>query len=262
MEETPFTDRLDIVCAFNDVEILDRNLRASPIILEGAARLTCYFDYPSAGIAYNAGILDTQSELIVFAHQDVFLPDGWDIALRRAVLMIEEKDPHWAAIGAFGVDVAGNHVGHVWSSGMGRTLGGYFDVPVEAASMDELLIVLRRGSAVSFDADLPSFHLFGTDIVQIARLAGLKSYIANIPVIHNSRPLVSYAGGFSEAWNYMRHKWREHLPLPTLTVSLTPSPFTLLRARFRVWRTFGRRRLKAVDHRTDPRELIRHLDLR
>ena len=253
--------QLHIVAAVNDEEILVNNLRRSPLVAEGSAGLSCYRGATSASQAYNRGLDETSSPIIVFAHQDVYLPEGWEHGLARAIAEIEATDPDWAVIGACGVDLDGTHVGHVWSSGLSRRVGGRFQAPVRTNCIDEFLIVLRRSSGLRFDEALPGFHLYGTDIVLAAGAAGLHSYVADLPAIHNSRPVRTYRGGYADAWRYMQHKWRKALPIATLTVPLTRSPLPLLRSQLWLWRTFSRRQAKATDSRIDPRELVRQLDL-
>ncbi|MFU7527428.1 hypothetical protein [Qipengyuania sp. ASV99] len=252
---------IHIVAAVNDEEVLQNNLMRSPIISEGKAKLNCYRGAASASEAYNKGIDDTSSQIIVFAHQDVFLPQGWEAALRRAIAEIEVKDPNWAIIGAWGVNQDGEYAGHAWSSGLSLRLGQRFDEPVETLCIDEFVIVLRRGSGLHFDEELPGFHLYAADIVLAARAAGMQAYVADIPAIHNSKPVRTYRGGYSQAWFYMRQKWQEFLPVPTLTVPLSRSVLPLLRARLRLWRSLKRRLANATDSRIDPRELVSKLDL-
>lgn len=252
---------LHIVAAVNDEQILQNNLIRSPLIAESSADLSCYRGASSASEAYNKGIDETSSDIIVFAHQDVYLPGGWEKALSQAVRTIEMQDPDWAVIGAWGVDSHGEYVGHVWSSGLSRRLGRRLECPVETTCIDEFVIILRRSSALRFDEALPGFHLYAADIVLSARAAGLKCYVADIPAIHNSRPVQTYSGGDSIAWHYMRKKWMKRLPVSTLTVPLTSSIWPLLRARLRLWRSRPRRLARATDHRIDPRELVRKLDI-
>jgi hypothetical protein len=251
---------LQVVAAVNDEAILANNLMRSPLVASGRASVHCYRGAASASAAYNKGLDDTSAPIIVFAHQDVFLPDGWEQQLAKAIAGIAAQDPDWAVIGAFGVDLAGRHVGHVWSSGLNRRLGGRFAPPVETLCIDELVIVLRRASNLRFDPALPGFHLYGTDIVLAARAAGLKSYVADIAAIHNSRPVRTYRGGYASAWRYMQRKWQAVLPSPTLTVPLSRSPVPLMRAQFRLWRTLRRRLGRAGDPQVDPRDLVRQLD--
>lgn len=253
-------DRLHIVAAVNDEDVLDNNLKRSDMVASGRVALSCYRGAKSAAQAYNEGLDDTSAEIIVFAHQDVFFPDAWEAELERAITLIEAEDPNWAVIGAWGIDTDGEFQGHAWSSGLSRRLGGRFERPREIECIDEFVIIVRRASGLRFDETLPGFHLYAADIVLAARQAGLKSYVADIPAIHNSKPVPSYSGGYSDAWLFMRKKWRDVLPIRTLTVPLSRSLWPLFRARLRLWRSRRMRFENANDPKTDPRELARHLE--
>lgn len=253
-------DNLQIVAAVNDEDVLERNLMASQIVRESRVTLNCYRGAACASEAYNKGLDETSAAIIVFAHQDVYLPDAWAGQLAQAISRIEQVDPDWGVIGAFGVDLAGRNIGHAWSTGLNAKLGGKFTEPVACRSVDEFVIVLNRKCGVRFDEGLPGFHLYGTDIVLSAAEAGFKSYVADIPVIHNSKPVVGYAGGYSDAWQYMRSKWSPRLPVPTLTVPLTRSGLPLLRARFRLWKSKARRMRRAGNPLTAPQAFVQHLE--
>lgn len=259
-DEADILDNLQIVAAVNDEDVLERNLKASKIVREGRVTLNCYRGARSASEAYNKGLVDTTAAIIVFAHQDVYLPDAWAGQLAEAISRIEAVDPDWAVIGAFGVDLAGRNVGHAWSTGLNGKLGGKFAEPVACRSIDEFVIVINRKSGARFDEGLPGFHLYGTDIVLTGAEAGLRSYVANMPVIHNSKPVVGYAGGYSDAWHYMRTKWAQRLPVLTLTVPITRTALPLLRARFRLWKSRERRLARAGNQLSAPQTFVQHLE--
>lgn len=258
--EAALLSDLQIVAAVNDEAVLAHNLMRSAIIRDGLVDLKCYRGASSASQAYNQGLDDSTARIVVFAHQDVFLPDAWAGQLARAIAQIEQTDPDWAVIGAFGVDRAGRPVGHAWSSGLARRLGGRFAEPVETTCIDEFVIVLNRASGLRFDPTLPGFHLYGTDIVLSGAAAGRKSYVADIPAIHNSKPVHGYSGGYSDAWHYMCRKWASQLPVPTLTVPLARTSLPLLRARFRLWKSRNQRFQRAGDPQIDPRDLVKQLE--
>ena len=92
----------------------------------------------------------------------------------------------------------------------------------EVASIDEIVIVLNNRHGLRFDENLPGFHLYAADIVLQAREKGLKTYVFDAPVVHNSRhnPQV-FDRHFFAAYRYMRRKWAWQIPLPTCTVPIT-----------------------------------------
>ena len=250
---------LSIVAAVNDEEILARNLLQSPVLRSGQTRLHVYRNQPSAACAYNLGLEETDSELIAFVHQDVYLPTSWLAFLQRAVSVLNIQDPDWAVLGVYGLGRDGRHVGQTWSSGLGCELGRPLPAPTPVVGVDELAFVLRRAAGCSFDARLPGFHLYGTDIVQTACSKGKGAYVANLPVVHNSRTVRVLNNDYVAAYRYMQRKWWTDLPIPTSTILLTRSSIPLVRARLRsVWSSRARMR-KAVASTTDPKEIALRL---
>jgi hypothetical protein len=119
----------------------------------------------------------------------------------------------------------------VWCSGNDREFDFRVDAPLSAVSFDELVLVVRKSSGLRFDERLPSFHMYGTDIAQRARSAGLGSYIIDAPVIHNSLPVRSLGGGYAAAYRAMQHIHAERLPIPTCIVPLTKWGVALKKSR-------------------------------
>ena len=145
---------INIVAAVNDEIVLNENLKRSPLLANGTIPLLELRNQQSASKAYNVGLDATSHEILVFAHQDVYLHAPWLDNLLAAISTLERQQPRWGVIGLFGVTATGQAVGHVWSSGIGRELGAAFAAPIEAVSIDEMVIVLRRASGLRFDESL------------------------------------------------------------------------------------------------------------
>jgi hypothetical protein len=251
------------IAAVNDTTVLEANLAASPVFVSDPARLDVLREQTSASTAYNAGLDRSRARICVFAHQDVYLPRGWEKLLAKRVAQLDRLDPDWAVAGLSGIDRDGTFVGRVWSTGLGREFGMPFNEPIPVQSLDELLIVLNRDSGLRFDPDLPSFHLYATDIVQTALSSGKGAYVLDAPVVHNSIPTPGLRGGYMQAYDYMRRKWRARLPIITLVTRITRSGWHL---RIRHMRMFWfstkqrkRMRLAARSLRPDPRSIARTL---
>ena len=226
-----------IVAAVNDETVLNENLKRSPSIETGAVPLLALRGQPSASRAYNAGLDTTSHDIIVFAHQDVYLPAPWLDNLLDAIETLERDQPHWGVIGLFGVTVTGQAVGHVWSSGIGRELGEAFAEPVAAVSIDEMVIVLRRASGLRFDESLPGFHLYATDLCLAARTAGAGVYVIHAPAVHNSVPVRTLRGYYLNAYRYLKRKWAFMLPIRTPIAPITRYELGFWRAEWRRLRT-------------------------
>ncbi len=216
---------LVIASAINNQEILENNLLRSPLLARNQATVFLQKDSESASKAYNQVLDKADADLIVFVHQDVYIPSGWHNRLQNAISQIG-KHP-WAVIGIIGKTHEGEVVGRTWSTGIGREVGCRINSPEPVEYIDELLIVVNRKSCIVFDDELPGFHLYGTDIVQTALSKGYNAYVIDAPVIHNSLPYVKFGKDFVIAYKYMQNKWRKSLPLNTLVANITPWGWSL-----------------------------------
>ena len=231
------TPSVGIVAAVNDETVLNENLKRSPSIENGTVPLLALRNQPSASRAYNVGLDTTSQDIIVFAHQDVYLPAPWLDNLLDAIAILERGQPHWGVIGLFGVTATGQAVGHVWSSGIGRELGEAFAEPVAVVSIDEMVIVLRRASGLRFDESLPGFHLYATDLCLAARTAGAGVYVVHAPAVHNSVPVRTLRGYYLNAYRYLKKKWAFMLPIRTPIAPITRYELGFWRAEWRRLRT-------------------------
>ncbi len=220
---------LSVACASHSETILNANLRRSPLFAQGIS-LHVERDAPSAAVAYNRAMLATAAEIVVFAHHDVYLPEGWQSVLQRR---IAELPDDWGLFGTFGVGLDATPVGPVWSSSLGAIVGRVPLAPVPVQSFDELLIVVRRSSGVRFDEGLPGWHMYGTDIVQSARAAGRGAYAGALPCIHNDRYHEALGADFDAAYRFMQRKWKNVLPLRTPITKISRSGLHLMRDHWR-----------------------------
>lgn len=222
-----------LIAAVNNEEILQGCLARSPDVASGRLALTAIRGARSMAEAYNSGLAVTGGKYALLAHQDVYLPRGWlDIALDK-IAELDATQPDWMVAGPYGVRADGRHVGRVWDVGIGRELGAPGFAPTRVASLDELLLVLRRDGDYRFDEELPHFHLYGTDVVQSSMQMGRSAWAIEMPLVHNSQVVSSLGGGYTLAYRYMRKKWAGRLPIPTTVVSLTRNPLPLARAKWR-----------------------------
>jgi hypothetical protein len=87
------------------------------------------------------------------------------------------------------------------------------ELPAKVATLDELLLVVRRDSGLRFDPDL-GFHLYGADICRQARERGLAVVAVGALCHHNSRSLVLPESFYHSAAVFAR-KWSHRLPVAT-----------------------------------------------
>lgn len=234
-----------LVCASHSEAILGANLARSPLLEH--VPLHVERNAPSAALAYNAALAATAAPVVVFAHHDVYLPPGWDRVLSAR---LAELPPDWAVFGSFGIGLDAAPIGPVWSSSLGMIVGRVPMAPAPVQSLDELLIVLRRDSGLRFDEALPGWHMYGADIVQMARAAGRGAYAGALPCIHNDRHHGALGRDFDEAYSFMQRKWAASLPIRSPISKISRSGLHLVRDRWKNRRSTAFRAGMAVgtDH--------------
>jgi hypothetical protein len=225
----------------SDVGRLEVDLARSPEIENGLVGLTILWNKASAAGAYSQAIKTATAEILVFAHCDVYFPKGWFERLAWEVDRLSNTDRDWAVAGVSSITPSGEHVGRMFDTSLEPSLretsgvfGKALTVPVPIVSADELVLVVRRESGISFDPLLPDFHLYGTDIILEAERQGMRSYGLDMPLIHNAKPQLRLGADYGRAFRYMVRKWRDRLPVPTTCVPLTATPLALTIARLRI----------------------------
>jgi hypothetical protein len=196
---------------------------------QAASEVLLQRGFPGAAAAYNDAINRAGTDILVLAHQDVYLPPGWSAALARTIEKLSVTDPNWAVLGVWGISRDGSRGGHVYCAGLMRVLGRPFETPMEVRSLDELLLVVRKSSGVRFDEQLPGFHMYGTDICLEANRRQLKCYAIAAFCIHNTNGYDLLPAAFWKAYLFMRRKWREQLPVITSCAEITRGCWPMLR---------------------------------
>jgi hypothetical protein len=206
-----------VISAVNDERILESCLLQSPDLFS-AADLILQTGFASAADAYNSGMARAKGEILVFVHQDVYLPEGWINCVERAIEVLKDQDPNWAVLGVWGVRNDGGTAGYVYWQEVG---GSQFEGGIEVATLDELVLIVRRSSALSFDESLRGFHMYGADICLEARRRGMKCYAIGAFCIHNSKGYKMLPIQFWKAYVFMMKKWKSHLPIKTTCIEIT-----------------------------------------
>lgn len=229
--------------AVNKPEILKRNFLASPCLANPQQfQVLIQQGFSSAASAYNEAIEKSVNDLIVFAHQDVYLPEGWVQQLQESQAVVEQSDRRWGVLGCYGITGDGKYCGYVCSSTQGIH-GKHFDEPERVQTLDEIVLIMRRSSGLRFDEDLPHFHLYGTDICLAAAQKGMMSYAICAPCIHNTEQGPILPSQFYECCAGIRQKWMTALPIQTTCIRLTRSGYTVWKRR--LWESYLRLRSRS-----------------
>ena len=182
---------LTIACVYNDAEVrrhcLDRSLEA------GAERDGVEVQYlpvdntagqfASAGAALNHAVGQARHDVVVFAHQDVYLHDLQRLARAAAAL----TDPGWGVLGACGITSAGQLVGRLRDRVI--LIGAPAPEPVSVQTLDEVLFMARREDLLehplSEDPRL-AWHAYAVEYALRMRAMGRRAGAVDSAVTHNS----------------------------------------------------------------------------
>ena len=213
--------QITFVVAVNNREVFEQNFLTSPCLRGVHAReILVQEQFVSAPKAYNDAIERSSSDLIVFCHQDVYLPEGWLNDLKRDLDYLTIHDPNWGVLGCAGITVDCQHWRYLYSSGLG-VIGGPLEHPTAVQTLDEVVLILRKSSGLRFDEFLPHFHFYGTDICLQASKKGRKSYAISAFCIHNTHQPLVLPAEFYQCGEYIRRTWRNCLPIQTTCIRLT-----------------------------------------
>jgi GT2 family glycosyltransferase len=247
-----------VISATNNDEVLESCLLNSPDI-RGASDVILQRGYSSAASAYNNGLRLAKTDLVVFAHQDVYLPKGWIDSLRKALDLLSKVDSNWGVLGIWGFNESCHDgKGFLYCAANGR-LGNVFEGVLEVRSLDEVLLIIRKSSNLRFDESLPGYHMYGTDICLEARRRGMKSYAIPAFCIHNTNGYRMLPLQFWRSYLFMRRKWRSDLPIATSCIEITFGCWPMIRWNMTRAANLFLRRHRVLDRVDDPSRL--YLDL-
>jgi hypothetical protein len=249
------TNKITFVAAVNNRAILKENLAASSCFsLPASHEVLLREGFSSAAAAYNNAIDEATNDLIVFCHQDIFLPETWLPDLSRALDWLEVNDPNWGVLGCYGETLNDHGRGYIYSSGRG-VLGTPSAPPEPVQTLDEIVLILRKSSGLRFDERLPHFHLYGADICLRAARRGLKNYAISAFCVHNTNQTLVLPAEFYECYKHIKRTWREQLPVQTTCIRITANTMPLygrrlheLYLRFIRRKQIGGKRIANVKH--------------
>jgi glycosyltransferase involved in cell wall biosynthesis len=244
--------------AVNNNETLRKNLFLSPGFQEDHKhQVLIKENYPSASLAYNSAIDEAENEIIIFIHQDIYLPETWFSDLSRCLSYLEERQVNWGVLGCFGSrkDADGG-LGRVYTTGLGLH-GNKLNEPEPVETLDEIILIIRKSSELRFDPSLPHFHLYGTDLCMLAKDSGMTNFAFQGFCIHNTNQLLSLPKEFYDCYYYLKRKWAKFLPMYTscLTISRFDKELYQKKIRELFVKALGKRKVPL--HRiNDPRSVL------
>ncbi len=225
---------LSFVTGVSQWDVLLRNLARSPCLQKGQLAWSAVCNANSAADAFNSAMVaaetlvredathsHTDNHWLVWVHQDVYLPAGWDVHFAKSLQEAQAQWPHLAVAGVYGVSGFGADCvrsGHVLDRG--NELKEPTPLPSLTDSLDELLVAVKVGSGLRMDPAL-GFDFYGTDLVLEAKAKGLCAAVVNAYCEHWSDtpaawPLPeSLVQRISNNAAAFERKWAHALPLST-----------------------------------------------
>jgi len=211
-----------VIVAVNNRRILESNLLLSPALArDRQSRVIIKENFPSASLAYNDAIEEASNDILIFVHQDVYLPEHWFDDVSDSIRALENKGVHWGVLGCFGTRRgARERFGTVFTTGRGIH-GNPIDTPEPVDTLDEIVLLVRRSSGLRFDPNLPHFHMYGVDLCLTAQSVGMINYAIPAFCVHNTNQLVTLPAEFYTCYSYIKRKWSKYLPIHTSCMTVT-----------------------------------------
>lgn len=216
---------LVFVTAVSKLDVFQQRLCASPCVQRGGRRLIAQFNAASAAQAFNdtmSGLRGASGTWLVWVHQDVVLPAGWDHRFLAALHEAQQRWPRLAVAGVYGL-AGSERAGHVLDRG--RVLREALPLPSPADSLDELLFAVRADSGLALDPSL-GFDFYATDLVLQAQAAGLQAAVVDAYCEHWSDTPTGREVGDALAQRILASgrafeaKWASRFPVHTSWLTL------------------------------------------
>ena len=212
-----------IVVAVNDDRVLHGNLLALPTLQEDHGhQLLLRRGFASASLEYNNALDEADHDLVIFVHQDVYLPKAWFADLQCALDGLAAARVTWGVLGAGTAARKGavQGIGRIYTRGLGRH-GVRIHEPEPIDTLDEIVLILRKSSGLRFDrraAPLSSVRLGYLPGGPAARTgnAAFQGYC-----VHNTNQVLILPPEFYTCYRYMRRKWAGHLPIYTSCMKIS-----------------------------------------
>jgi hypothetical protein len=249
------------VVAVNSHEVLRSNLLASTCLLgTHPHQIILQEGFRSAAQAYNNALNNSINEVVVFAHQDVFLPDNWLLELGASLDFLAKSDPGWGVLGCWGHAQQGQGHGYVYTNGHGVD-GHPFEHPIPVQTLDEIVLIIRKSSNLRFDETLPDFHFYGTDICMSAASEGMACYAISALCIHNARWYNGYPEEFYRCYRHVKNAWKKFLPIQTSCIRISRFDKDYYRRRLRqAYRQLVGQDVQRGERASDLRVIMKELE--
>ncbi len=210
---------ITFVVPVGSADVYEKCFLSSPLFKrQDRFQILAQTGFGTSGQAYNDGIEKAENDIIVCVHQDVVFPAMWAGRFLASLAEIESLGIPIGVVGCIGITSKGEAAGHIYRHD--REVFPPCPLPAKVQTLDEMLIAFRKSSSLLFDPAVPSFFGYAVDLCLQASTRGLQNFAVDAPCFHQAKNRKKMAKEFHSAWEYLLDKWREILPVQTLSGTL------------------------------------------
>ncbi|MBF0183735.1 MAG: methyltransferase domain-containing protein [Magnetococcales bacterium] len=169
----------------------------------------------SAAAALEEGLKQAVHEVVVFVHQDVYLPTHWDRLFCQRLREIEARDRSYGLVGVQGASKRGRQAllsGRIVDRQM--TFLHPDPLPAVVDTVDDCLFAFRKSHYPGMDSRL-GWYLYGADLACRFRQRQQAVYAVDAPCYHNSRRGLQEPPAYVESSRLLASNWQSELPMVT-----------------------------------------------
>ncbi|KIM10088.1 MAG: hypothetical protein KU37_11955 [Sulfuricurvum sp. PC08-66] len=125
-----------------------------------------------------------QGQYIIVCHQDIELRFDDRATLLARIEELERLDPHWAVAGNAGYGEFNTKlycISDPW--GENQRHGA---LPARTKTLDENFVLVKNEANLALSHDLRGFHLYATDLCNVAHFLGWHAYVIDFHLYHKS----------------------------------------------------------------------------
>lgn len=218
--------KLTFICMTNNEEILNKNLLASKVYIDGKHQFI-FSKGTNISKGYNEMMEKSVGDITCFLHQDVSLPVEWEDNFNKAINNINNKDKNWGVVGLAGAamsEINNSHSLRGWISNNRKHWGniGGKGLPLVVQTLDEMFLAVDtkryKKNAFKFDEQFER-HFYGADICMQHNIRGNQCYAINAYAFHNHNTKGKIRGGINEDFIHSADKFQkkyfDYLPIST-----------------------------------------------
>ena len=211
--------KVGFICSVIDSDVFEKNIGRSSAWLSNDHTIT--IEHPNICYSYNMALKKSINGILVFVHQDVYLPVIWMTSLNKALKELENVN--WGVLGVAGVGFGGRkYIGHLQDRGTEWKKGWPDDSIKKVQTVDELLFVIKNNGLFIFDENIIATDLHALDLCMQAREQGKENYVIDAYLHHNSsrNSMKPLSKDFYGSYKYLVEKWKKFLPIDTTYATL------------------------------------------